>query len=135
MMAVELVAEETVTVGQPTVVEGPSPRAPFGVVFEDEGTTGYLYGLDLSCEDKPIIDALHIYNVDQVVDRDKPSLVQLVWSRDGLKAALLINKYPHAVFDFEARRGYCRTGFPPPFRKWTEFDHAWDDKAIDLFNC
>jgi hypothetical protein len=131
-MAVELVAEETVTVGEPTAVEGPSPRSTFAVVFEDDGETGYLYGLDFSREGNPILDAMQIYNVAQVVDRDKPSLVQLVWSSDGLKAALLINKYPHAVFDFEACHGYCRTGFPPADPKWTEFDHSWDDSAVEL---
>jgi hypothetical protein len=132
-MAVDLVAEETITVGQEIVVEGPSPHTPFGIVFEDDGITGYLYGLDFSREGNPIVDALHIYNVAQVTDRDKPSLVQLVWSRDGLKAALMINKSPHAIFDFEARRGYCRTGFPPPSRNWTEFDHCWHDQAVELF--
>jgi len=132
-MAVDLVAEETITVGQPAVVEGPSKNAHFGVVFEDDGTTGYLYALDFSREDDGIVDAVHIYNAAQVVDRRVPSLVQIAWSRDGLKAALMINKYPHAIFDFEARRGYCRTGFPPCGRNWSEFDHTWDDKALDLF--
>jgi hypothetical protein len=56
----------------------------------------------------------------------------LVWSSDGLKAALLVNNYPHAIFDFEVRRGYCRTGFPPADPKWTDFDHSWDDRAVDL---
>jgi hypothetical protein len=131
-MAVELVAEATVTVGEPSTVEGPFPSSTFAVVFEDDGETGYLYGLDFSREGNPILDAMHIYNVAQVVDRDKPSRVQLVWSSDGLKAALLINKYPHAVFDFEACRGYCRTEFPPADSKWTEFDHSWDDSAVEL---
>jgi hypothetical protein len=132
-MPVQLVAEQTITVGKPVVVEGPSPSAAFGVVFEDDGTTGYLYGLDFSRQDNPIVDAMHIYNVEQVTDRAKPSVVQLVWSGDGLKAALLINRYPHAIFDFEARRGYCRTGFPPADLKWTQNDHSWDDRAVDLF--
>jgi hypothetical protein len=88
---------------------------------------------DFACEDNAIVDAMHICNAAQVVDRHVPSLVQLVWSRDGLKAALIINKYPHAIFDFEARRGYCRTGFQAPGHNWTEFDHTWDDKALDLF--
>jgi hypothetical protein len=132
-MPVQLAAEQTITVGQRTVVEGPSPSTTFGVVFEDDGMTGYLYGLDFSRPGNPIVDALHIYNVEEVADRAKPSLVQLVWSQDGLKAALLINRFPHAVFDFEGRRGYCRTGFPPPDRKWTRHDHAWDDRAADLF--
>jgi hypothetical protein len=132
-MAAQLVAEQTITVGTPITIEGVSPSAPYGVVFEDDGRTGYLYGLDFGREDQPIVDALHIYNVEQVADQDKPSLVQLVWSLDGLKAALLINKYPHAVFNFEARRGYCRTNSPPPDRRWTEYDHAWDDGAVELF--
>lgn len=59
--------------------------------------------------------------------------MQLAWSADGLKAAVLINGWPHAVFDFEGRRGYCRTGFPPPNPNWTGHDHAWDDRAVELF--
>ena len=132
-MSAQLVAEQTITVGEPTTIEGLSPSALYGVVFEDDGTTAYLYALDFSREKQPIVDSLHIYNVEEVTDRDKPSVVQLVWSLDGHKAALMINKHPHAVFDFEARRGYCRNNFPPPDRGWTQHDHAWDDKAIELF--
>jgi hypothetical protein len=132
-MPANLVAEETIAVGQPVVVEGPSPSAQFGVVFEDDGNTGYLYGLDFTRQGNPIVDALHVYNVGQVADWEKPSVVQLVWSQDGLKAALLINRYPHAVFDFAAKRGYCRTGFPPPVSDWSRHDHAWDDRALELF--
>lgn len=132
-MPPEAVAEAMLIVGEPLTVEGPSPSSNFGIVFEDDGETGYLYGLDFSREENPILDALCIYNVEAVADRDKPSKVQLIWSSDGLKAALLINRYPHAVLDFEARRGYCRTGFPPADPKWTKFDHSWDDSAIELF--
>lgn len=131
--AATLVASGTITVGEPIVIEGPSPGSRFSVVFEDDGATGYLYGLDTARADNPILDALHIYNVEQVADRARPSTVQLIWSRDGLKAALLINKHPHAVFDFEARRGCCRTGYPPPDTRWTRFDHAWDESALDHF--
>lgn len=132
-MSMQLVAEETITVGQPAVVQGPSPSTSYGVVFEDDGSTGYLYGIDFSRRDSPIVDALHIYDVEQVVDRAKPSVVQLVWSQDGLKAALLINRHLHAVFDFEGKRGYCRTGFPPANSEWTQLDHSWDDRAVELF--
>jgi len=45
---------------------------------------------------------------------------------------LLINRYPHAVFDCAARRGYGRSGSPPPAADWTKFDHAWDDSAQEL---
>jgi hypothetical protein len=133
-MPVKLVAEQEIRVGQPSVVEAASPTPPFVVVFEDDGTTGYFYALDTSRGDNPIVDALQIYNVAAVKDRHLPSKVQLVWSQDDKKAALLINKYPHAIFDFVACRGYCRTGFPSPKKTgWTQQDHKWDAKAEELF--
>lgn len=119
--------------GTPVAVEAPSPSTQYGVVFEDDGATGYFYGLDFHREGNPIADALHIYNVDAVTDKQLPTVVQILWSTDGLKAALFINEYPHAVFDFDARRGYCRTGFPPPDQHWTDFPHDWDDNALELF--
>jgi hypothetical protein len=93
-----------------------------------------LYALDTSRVDDPIVDAMHIYNASVVTDKHLPSKAQIVWSQDGLKAALLINRYPHAIFDFAAKRGYCRTGFPVPAPdKWTKFGHEWDENALDLF--
>jgi hypothetical protein len=125
--------EQTIHVGTKVVIEGVSPSTQYAVVFEDDGETGYFYGLDTRRQDDPILDALHIYNVANVTDRGIPSKIQIVWSADGLKSALVINRYPHAVLDFVANRGYCRTGFPPPDRKWTKHSHEWDDRAIDLF--
>lgn len=132
-MAVQVTAEATITVGKAMTIKGKSPSQPFSVVFEDDGDTGYLYALDLQRQENPIVDALHIYNAASVSDREKPSIVQLVWSLDGLKACLLINRYPHAIFDFQSCRGYCRTGFPPPSRIWPQQSHAWDDAAQELF--
>jgi hypothetical protein len=132
-MAVELVAAETIRVGEPVVIEGRSPSTQFTTIFEDDGETGYFYGLDTSRQGQPILDAMLIYNVENVTDRDHPSIVRIVWSTDGLKSALLINAYPHAIFDFEADRGYCRTNFPPSDPKWTTHSHEWDDRAIELF--
>jgi hypothetical protein len=80
-----------------------------------------LYGLDQQSAENPIQQALHIYNVQNVTDRAKESTVVLTWSADGQKACLLLNNYPHAVFDFEAKRGYCRTNFPPP-GDWSAHD-------------
>lgn len=126
-------ATSILNVGTKMVVDSVSTQSSFAVVFEDDGDTGYFYGLDPSREGNPILDAMHIYNVSAVTDRDQPSAVKIVWSDDGLKAALVINEYPHAVFDFEAKRGYCRTGFPPADKRWTLFDHSWDDRALQLF--
>jgi len=127
------VAQETITVGNPISFESRSPSQPYAVVFEDDGSTGYMYGLDLNNQDDPIVDALLIYDVAEVADRKKPSIMQLVWSRDGLKAGLLIDLKPHAVFDFESKRGYCRTGFPSPNRNWTRHSHAWSRDAEKFF--
>ncbi len=131
-MAVTIGAESEIMVGKPIAVESNSPSQPFEAVFEDDGETGYFYALDLRQEDMPIQDALHIYNVAAVTDRAIPSTVQIVWSSDGLKAGLIINRFPHAVFDFSAKRGVCRSGFPPPAQGsgWT--GHDWDDAAVGL---
>lgn len=129
-----IVAEQALTVGQPLVVEGPSPSTQYAVVFEDDGRTGMFYAVDTKKTDVKIVDAVHIYNVGAVVHPEKMSTVQILWSNDGMKAALLINGYPHAVFDFESDRGYCRTGFPPADPKRTKFSHKWDDAALELFS-
>lgn len=126
-------AETEFTVGAKTVLESGSPENGFMVVFEDDGDTGYLYGLDRSRDGNPILDALHIYNVANVTDKHLPPNVQIVWSSDGNKSLLLINGYPHAAFDFVAKRGYCRTNFPPPDKKWTQYSHEWRDEVLELF--
>ena len=132
-MSALLCAEETFTVGEPTVVDAMSPTLDLAVVFEDNGETGYLYAAALCGSEIEICDAVQIYNVESVTDREIPSTIQLIWSEDGQKALLLINRYPHAVFDFEAKRGYCRSNFPIPNPDWSDFDHTWDDAALDLF--
>ena len=132
-MSAKPVAQQQITIGQKAVIEGPSPDKKHVVVFEDDGDTGYFYALDKSRTDNPIVDALHIYNVTNVTDRHIPSTVGIVWSADHQKAMLLINRYPHAVFDFVAKRGYCRTAFPPPDKRWTAHGHEWDDKAVEMF--
>lgn len=119
-------------VGTPSVFEARSPDGRLAVVFEDDGDTGYLYALDFSAKDKnPIQEAMSVYDVKNVTDRAKPSEVVLVWTADSGQAALFINSYPHAVFDFAKKRGYCRTNFPKPGR-WGK-DFKWDDTAIDAF--
>lgn len=128
-----ITVEQHFTVGTETVLDSACSGSDFGVVFEDDKLTGYFYGLDLSGEEPDILDGVHIYNVSDVRDRAVPAAVSILWSEDGLKAALLINEYPHAVFDFEAKRAYCRTGFPPPAEDWSAEGHEWDDRALDLF--
>ena len=71
-MSSTIETEETIRVGEETVVTSDSPAAEYAVVFEDDGETGYLYGVDMAGKDSQILDGLHIYNVSNVVDRDKP---------------------------------------------------------------
>ncbi|HXB02550.1 MAG TPA: DUF2251 domain-containing protein [Opitutaceae bacterium] len=119
-------------VGKPATFEARSPDGHYAVVFEDEGDTGYFYALDFSQkEGSPIQEAMSIYDVKNVTDKAKPSEVVLVWTADSRQAAIFINSYPHAVFDFAKKRGYCRRNFPKPGKWGTDF--KWDESAIDVF--
>ena len=133
MAQVFLAAQEIIHIGVETSVFGESHKGRFATVFEDDGETGYFYALDAEKPDNQICDAVHIYNVKDVVDKDIPSKIEIAWSEDGLKSVLLINDFPHAIFDFLAKRGYCRTNFPPSDKGWTKFEHEWTDEALELF--
>jgi len=130
-MAIVFTASETIEVGGAGHVEAEAPDGNYAAVFEDDGDTGCFYALDFASSGQPIQDALHIYEVASVADRHLPSEVKIGWSEDNQKVVLLINGTPHAVFDFAAKRGYCRSGFPAPDSGWT--GHAWSDDALDLF--
>ena len=123
--------EYTLTIGEEAAFEAKSETGSLSVVFEDDGSTGYFYALDYSKTDQPIQEAMHIYDVKSVIGKSKTSAVRITWSADGKKAGLWINDYPHAVFDFAARRGYCRSNYPSP-QKWNASDFAWRDSALDL---
>ncbi|HEY6805043.1 MAG TPA: DUF2251 domain-containing protein [Pyrinomonadaceae bacterium] len=123
--------DEVVVIGDEIVLSSNSPTDVFGVVFEDDGETGYFYALSRNGEDLAILNALHIYNVQNVTDRDRPSRVTIVWSSDGWKSALIINEHPHAVFNFSEKQAYCRTSFPKPALGWQ--GHEWDDQAMADF--
>jgi hypothetical protein len=126
--------EQTFQVGSDVFVAEDAPDGRYSAFFEDDGETGYFYAVDLSRQDNMILDAVHIYNVANVMDRDRPSTLSIVWSEDGSKCALLINGYPHAAFDFASKRGYCRTNFPnfpdEAEGNWSKSDHSWSDDAV-----
>jgi hypothetical protein len=127
-------SEQTFTPGDSTFFASDSPTHPHSASFEDDGETGYFYALDLNRSENMILDALHIYNVANVSDRDRVSSLSIVWSADGIKCALLINGYPHATFDFGGKRGRCRTNSPSLPNAapdcWDSSDHQWSDEAI-----
>lgn len=107
-------AKKTIKVGEEVIIESDAPDGGRGVVFEDDGSTGYFYARDYSVPDQLFVDALHIYSLKEVVDAHIPSEIHILWSADGTKAVLIVNRYPHAVFDFVAKCGYSRDQFPNP---------------------
>lgn len=131
-MSSEVQLSETITIGNPITLDCPSPKTSFSVVFEDDGETGYFYGLNLENQKQPVLDVLQIYNVKDILDANVSIKVEIVWSEDGLKSRLAINSFTHAVFDFESGKAYCRTNFPPPDRRFTN-SHKWKEEALDLF--
>jgi hypothetical protein len=127
-------ARHELLVGNPTVVEASSPDGRFSVVFEDDEQTGYFYARDFTLNEAVFFsDALHIYSVEGVTDRHIPSVVHILWSRDSTKACLIINGYPHAIFDFASKRSYSRDLFPDPSPECEWTHHAWDDSLRGLF--
>jgi hypothetical protein len=122
-----------IIIGESSVVESDAKEHPYGVVFEDDGDTGYFYARNFAIEDAAVVDALHIYSVQGVRDRNIPSIIRIVWSNDWSKSALLINDIPHAMFDFIKKTGYSIDNFPDadPETGWT---HApWDNKLKEYF--
>lgn len=136
-MAIRIVdaIDEEFLVGKPTVVESEASEKRFAAVFEDDGDTAYFYAVDASAQGQQIQDAVHIYDVAQVTDRGKPSIVTIGWSKNGRAAVLLINEYPHAVFDFDAKQAYCRSAFPLPRSdaKWSAKGNEWVESCLQLF--
>jgi hypothetical protein len=116
--------------GEDLFVESDSPENSFGVVFEDDGDAAYFYALEKDKEGTgvQILDALHIYEGGQ--ETGKPGRLQIVWSRDWLKCALVIDGQCHALFDFETRGGYNINEFPPPNAIWTQGDRKLTDEIV-----
>ncbi|MBO0752455.1 MAG: DUF2251 domain-containing protein [Bradyrhizobiaceae bacterium] len=133
-LVASVVTRETIRVGDARVVQSGSSMGRYQAVFEDDGATGYFYALDMSRSGNPIVDALHVYDVNSVADRDQPRDLQILWSSDGLKTVLFLNSYPHAIYNFEDRRGCCRTGFPPA-AIGLGASHDWQDAEMEHFHA
>ncbi|MGZ2275839.1 DUF2251 domain-containing protein [Neisseria meningitidis] len=116
------------TVGTPEVLQSFFEYVPYGVVFEDDGDTGYFYATSKD----GILDALHIYNVEDVSDKHIPNHVLILWDDACTIAALCINDYIHAVYDFVAQAGYCRNGFPETGGEWVKVENrVLDDELLN----
>ena len=122
--------EETFTIGEDTFLD--SVAEPFAVAFEDDLETGYFYAYDMSKNDDQILDALHIYDVESVVGKSKPCILQIAWSDDKTIASLLIDTYCHAIFDFKNKRSYSRNGYPECLTDWsTNADRILTEELIN----
>lgn len=126
-------AEQEFTVGSPTVVESTTPDGRFGVVFEDDGDTGFFYARNFTVDADDVSLGVHIYTVEAVSDRTIPCHLHILWSPDFEKACLLINRYPHAVLDIANRHGYSRDVFPDPSPESGWMHHPWDDSLRRYF--
>jgi hypothetical protein len=128
---------QTLHLGAPTVIESAAERTPYAALFEDDGKVAYFYGLDTRLGDQ-VLDAVHVYNVGVVLDHPTAELdvhlpcdVQILWSENQDRVALLLNGKPHAAFDFVAKRGYCRSNFPAS-SSWSKDGHGWDETAVEF---
>lgn len=113
---------------------GPAPYARafensgFGVVFEDDGETGYFYATDEGLENA--LDALHLYNAGDEERVNPGDEVYVVWSPTLQKVGLFYHDQFQAVVDFKNQQARCRTGFPPSDMKWCKSSHDWNETII-----
>lgn len=130
--------EHTFQIGQDAYFTSIAPETSYVVSFEDDFDTGYFYAVTVN-EEIEILDALHIYNVSDVVHRDKLCNLKVMWTEDGTIASLLINDYCQAIFDFNKCAGYCRNGFPENKGIWSQTGprKLTDELLVELLldNC
>ena len=151
-----LMQERSFVKGVDNYIESFSPENKFGVVFEDDGETGYFYAVERDAEGQGmrVLDALHIYEADDEedqggppgsgaegvrtgsgdagnsVDGRKTSKLLLVWSTDWNKCALVIDGFCHAIYDFVVQGGYSINEFPPPNAIWTKGERRLTDELL-----
>ena len=124
--------EEDFYVGKETVIDSFFDNLDYGVVFEDDGLTGYFYAVNIVDDNFEIINAVHIYDVESIVDNNIISNVKILWSEDFNKAYLKINNYFYAVIDFENRKAYSRNNFPPTNNDEWENLELTDNLLLEL---
>lgn len=151
-----LMQEKQWVPGEDLFIESFAPENHYGVVFEDDGESAYFYAVERDADGPGlrILDALHIHQSEEVPEQGevpgqgkvpeqdeipgqseaavaRPLLI--VWSRDWMKCALIIDGFAHALFDFEAQGGYNINEFPPPNDFWTRGDRKLTDELVRRF--
>jgi hypothetical protein len=78
-----LITVETFSVGHETFIESCPDTVDNAVIFEDNGETGYLYAIERNTgEELKILDAVNIYDVARVTDKEIPSEIKFFWTDD-----------------------------------------------------
>lgn len=144
-----LMQEQPFVPGEDTFIESFSAENNYGVVFEDDGETGYFYAVEKD-KDGPglrVLDALHIYQADEFLaakeaiagasggappkeQTEKTSRLLIIWSRDWMKCALVVDGQCQAIYNFETQGGYNINEFPPPNDIWTKGDRKLTNELI-----
>lgn len=107
------------TIGDTVQLQALFEIADHGVVFEDDGETGYFYAVDTD----GVLDALHIYDVADIDNRDIPFDIKILADEPLSLFALSINDVIHALFDFDKKSGKCRNAFPEAYGEWVQDTH------------
>jgi len=130
-----LMQQQKFVQGKDAFVESRSLENQYGVVFEDDGDTGYFYAVEIDpvSKEQQVLDALHIYQVEEGLLSEKESTLLIIWSKDWLKCALVIDDECHAVFDFENQGGYNISEFPPPNSIWTKQGRELTNEIVQQF--
>lgn len=127
-----LLKEQSFVAGELTFVESSSSENNYAVAFEDDTETGYFYAIEIDKKtgEQQILDAVHIYEAAYIERAKRAGVINIIWSTDWLRCALLINNYCQAVFDFAHQGGYCRNEFPPPNDIWTKGNRKLTDEMV-----
>lgn len=130
-----LMQEQKWVPGEDLFIESFASENRYGVVFEDDGEAAYFYAVekDENGAGLSILDALHIYERkenEEAAEATEAKPLLIIWARDWMKCALVIDGYCHALFDFEAHGGYNINEFPPPNEFWTKGDRKLTDELI-----
>lgn len=64
---------------------------------------------------------------------ETPTDLKIIWSKDWLKCALVLDGLVHALFDFENQGGYNINEFPPPNEFWTQGHRKLTSDLIQRF--
>ena len=111
-----LLKDQNIIMGEQTFIESVSSENNYQVIFEDDTDTGYFYAAERNkvTDELRILDMLLVYDVESIKVSERNAILNIIWSTDWMKCALVINNYCHAVFDFAKQGGYNRHEFPPP---------------------